>query len=691
MSRGGWPLLLLAWWPLLARTVEGAAGGGGNIQVGESLRRWPRPDNMDEVCSKYGFKVRPEGTYVPKVYAGTIVFKELDMTEVLLHEYAPYIEEVVLMESVVRFHANTYKPMYLSDAIKAGKFDAYRDIIKHEVVNFNLSYPHPYGFGMGREVRIREHIRHAWLRDGIGKDDIGFIGDCDEVPRRDFIAALKWCLPFDGMPCNNGKLIGRSLQHNHYFQCIDPKREYYWHPDAVRGECLGVIPKDSTDGVPLMPSDQSVPWSGEDVRTRAGGVQVSAPTGWHFSSFLPKKDIVEKYRSYAHAIMTPDFKTLATTPHNNNLLFVKDNCIAKKPPGAYVPFQELDLPELMKIKWEFWSQFMLPEDTEAEWLVNPEHHQPDWTIATFADKWPPLPPPPAAQMISPDIERERMRVRRREGLIETDGDIGPGAGNGPSRRKSRRSGEGGDFRNKQFRMGLRKRKGGRNSPREKKRHMKGLFLGREPPEFTHVASPSGSDAVMGLMVSRKEEMNSWVNFAGSLRSTGYDGHIILGTRRDLSPREIKFFAAHHVTTVAVDLAECEGSAAPPNVAQSGLLSCAKNYADLKIEWARHSMVLDWLVAMRPLAGQSVNGWVLVCDVRDVFFQRPPFYNMPSSGPNLYLVEEFRITTSHWFVKMCYDRCPLMQNSAGGYDHSNKTMLCSGTTVGKWPGTHGIKK
>ena len=44
----------------------------------------------------------------------------------------------------------------------------------------------------------------------------------------------------------------------------------------------------------------------------------------------------------------------------------------------------------------------------------------------------------------------------------------------------------------------------------------------------------------------------------------YDGHIILGTRRDLSPRESNFLAAQHVTTVAVDLAECEGSAAPSN-------------------------------------------------------------------------------------------------------------------------------
>ena len=49
------------------------------------------------------------------------------------------------------------------------------------------------------------------------------------------------------------------------------------------------------------------------------------------------------------------------------------------------------------------------------------------------------------------------------------------------------------------------------------------------------------------------------------------------------------------------------------------IKCSKDYPKMKLEWARYEMARDWV---RDCA--ECNGWVLVCDFRDLYFQTHPF-------------------------------------------------------------------
>ena len=115
-------------------------------------------------------------------------------------------------------------------------------------------------------------------------------------------------------------------------------------------------------------------------------------------------------------------------------------------------------------------------------------------------------------------------------------------------------------------------------------------------------------------------------------------------------------------------------------------TCSENYNRLVFEWARYEMALGWLKACR-----NCQGWMLVCDVKDTVFQRPPFEDLPratpSTTPDLMLFEEaypppLGFDNNHWFawgsIKNCFGKeheHEIMKS------YRNKAVLCSGSTVG----------
>ena len=159
----------------------------------------------------------------------------------------------------------------------------------------------------------------------------------------------------------------------------------------------------------------------------------------------------------------------------------------------------------------------------------------------------------------------------------------------------------------------------------------------QPYGLRHMAFPSGQDAVMGLAVYYNN-LRLFRRVVGSLRFTGYDGHIILGVSPKLTLKEEEYLKRMNVTYYTVYIVDCDLSiSVGRNV--SGLVrgKCSKGLERLKLEWGRFEMARQWLHAC-----DSCFGYIMVVDTRDIFFQSNPFENMSPAAlakHDLFFIEE----------------------------------------------------
>jgi len=191
----------------------------------------------------------------------------------------------------------------------------------------------------------------------------------------------------------------------------------------------------------------------------------------------------------------------------------------------------------------------------------------------------------------------------------------------------------------------------------------------------------------------------WFRFVGTLRYTGYEGHIILGVHPGISARERAYLEAMNVTYYASEAGPCvsplsgTGSAAGGGGSGTNFIrgTCSKHYNHLVFEWARYEMALGWIKGC-----PECKGWMLVCDVKDTVFQRPPFADLPADpddpsaaypDPDLLLFEEafpppMGFDNNHWFawgsIKNCFGK---EHEHEVMRSYRNKAVLCSGSTVG----------
>jgi len=235
-------------------------------------------------------------------------------------------------------------------------------------------------------------------------------------------------------------------------------------------------------------------------------------------------------------------------------------------------------------------------------------------------------------------------------------------------------------------------------------------LGEPAPGLMYKAKPlSNEGVVMGLAAYPNDILGKFERFVGTLRGTGYLGHIILGVHPNISPREVKYLQAMNVTYYASDAGPCVsplqqpggnadsedtsagagGKSGPSSGTNYIRGTCSKHYDHLVFEWARYEMALGWIKAC-----PECKGWMLVCDVKDTVFQRPPFEDMPQDRvqletikPDLFLFEEafpppMGFDHNHWFawgsIKNCFGKEYEMEMMAS---YRNKPILCSGSTVG----------
>jgi len=236
--------------------------------------------------------------------------------------------------------------------------------------------------------------------------------------------------------------------------------------------------------------------------------------------------------------------------------------------------------------------------------------------------------------------------------------------------------------------------------------------GDPAPGLMYKATPKSNEGVvMGLAAYPNDILGKFERFVGTLRSTGYEGHIILGVHPNISPREIAYLKAMDVTYYASDAGPCisplkqnnnnEGEDGDNSQTKTKSGSgtnyirgtCSKHYNHLVFEWARYEMALGWIKAC-----PECTGWMLVCDVKDTIFQRSPFIDLPSHTqsdiyednkiqPDLFLYEEafpppLGFDHNHWFawgsIKNCFGK-EYEKEMMSSY--RNKPILCSGSTVG----------
>ena len=200
---------------------------------------------------------------------------------------------------------------------------------------------------------------------------------------------------------------------------------------------------------------------------------------------------------------------------------------------------------------------------------------------------------------------------------------------------------------------------------------------RATPSFTnpnHRSSSKRSSNATVMGFATGYELHVYKRFVGSLRNTGFQGHIILAVAPDILLATEQYLQSRQVEIHKVKFEPCtngmftaEDEAKDAHDAE--IRRCVAPFTDLKARWGRFPFLREKL---KECAG--CTGPVLIADVRDAFFQRDPFGSGHPQVEGLQVFEEFgTMTTKHWLVEW-----PVRECKGVVYD---KPMLCSGTTVG----------
>jgi hypothetical protein len=173
----------------------------------------------------------------------------------------------------------------------------------------------------------REGNTYRWALNGMRHDDIGIIGDADEVFTRDFLRAMQICdveeFRVKERGCANACVTASTLVFESSPECLTNGRRWF-HPNAVLGECvvnvgdstlhppvLREFSKNESDltkdqhGLRMQQGSDSL-WHGTDIRLLyAGGTYSMADgsaTAYHFHNYFKNAEEIHlKYATYGHA------------------------------------------------------------------------------------------------------------------------------------------------------------------------------------------------------------------------------------------------------------------------------------------------------------------------------------------------------------------------------------------------------
>lgn len=205
-----------------------------------------------------------------------------------------------------------------------------------------------------------------------------------------------------------------------------------------------------------------------------------------------------------------------------------------------------------------------------------------------------------------------------------------------------------------------------------------------PPSGSSSFSPEESEskrwdpnkcAVTGIGVGYG--LDVFEPFVGSLRSTGYKGHIILGIASNAPSSVINYLTSQNVTIKKLNILkpkQCTHYGI--STADRGITydkTCFQDYPSYKITWGRFAITKDWI-----LDCEECTDGIMLTDLRDAYFQSNPFTYMEPK--ELMLFEEIYpdLTNENWLTEAPVSKCK-------DYTVGPTPMLCSGSTMGSREG------
>jgi hypothetical protein len=139
---------------------------------------------------------------------------------------------------------------------------------------------------------------------------------------------------------------------------------------------------------------------------------------------------------------------------------------------------------------------------------------------------------------------------------------------------------------------------------------------REPSSLaTTPASTSSSSTATVMALASDYGLNTFMCFVGSLRRTGYSGHIILGLEPNPPQVIVDYLHSHNVTVKTLSWTNCtytQDSSDTEDIFKR--TTCAHPYPDIKVRWSRFPLARDWLQECTTCTGP-----VLITDARSSSF------------------------------------------------------------------------
>jgi tetratricopeptide (TPR) repeat protein len=208
----------------------------------------------------------------PKIFDCFTFYNELDLLELRLRELGEVVDAFVVVEAPWTFQGAA-KNLILQENIR--RFAPWADKIIHVVVPEAEAGPSPWD----REGAQRDAVMLG-LAGRAAPDDVVFIGDVDEFPRRRMVETIR----------DNPVIAGRlnRLSADYYCGFINFKCNYRWHKQI---------------SLPYRLLEAMGPDHARFMAIAKYG-ELLYDAGWHFSWLGGIEKVVGKLKSYAHSEYT---------------------------------------------------------------------------------------------------------------------------------------------------------------------------------------------------------------------------------------------------------------------------------------------------------------------------------------------------------------------------------------------------
>lgn len=305
-------------------------------------------DDNHERCARYGWKYNPKQEPRRIFFGSLIADDSLDTIRIHATEACGVYDTVALIESNLTQTETVRELQYAPgserlDYIQSGIFGPSTQVhvdyfFNSSIIVGNYTITNP----MARERFQRSLIVERWKQNGMTPEDIGIVGDVDEVFSRDVLRAVQVCDVPQFRPnqdCHLPRLTAETLIFESSPECMQRGRRWI-HPDMIIGQCIDGIGDPTNRPVPgrqyfglgirnkgwgykgandyYRMEDNSTGnyplWNIADIRELGGyeyirmnGTKekgdhpVATATGYHFHNFFERLSTLRnKYLTYAH-------------------------------------------------------------------------------------------------------------------------------------------------------------------------------------------------------------------------------------------------------------------------------------------------------------------------------------------------------------------------------------------------------